>query len=278
MPSSSSVSSLGRRALAIQQPLIAPRIDAEDRRGDPERGAEGDGTIEAIAALRRVPSSVDLTMTKLRLVSFDICPYVQRSTIALEEKGVPYDIEFVDLADKPAWFLEMSPRGKVPVLQVDDTVLFESTVILEYLDETRAPRLHPEDPLARAKDRAWFSIADTFTTHLYRMMIAEDREALELEAGKVKEQFALLHDEIVGPLWHGERFSAMDAVSYPGLQRLAWLDELYPDLGLFDALPAVRRWVDTMGERPALQRSAVPDLQARFLSAIRNYGPVHAHK
>ncbi|MGD9883263.1 MAG: glutathione S-transferase family protein, partial [Reyranella sp.] len=59
----------------------------------------------------------------LTLVSFDLCPYVQRAAIALAEKGVPFERRTVDLADKPDWFKAMSPLGKVPLLQVDGEVL-----------------------------------------------------------------------------------------------------------------------------------------------------------
>ena len=88
-------------------------------------------------------------MPHYKLISFKLCPFVQRSIITLLEKGVGYEIEHIDLSNKPQWFLDISPFGKVPVLVVDDdVVLFESAVINEFLDET-APgrRLHPDDPL-----------------------------------------------------------------------------------------------------------------------------------
>ena len=75
-------------------------------------------------------------MANHTLISFDICPFVQRSVITLEEKGVKYNIKYIELENKPDWFLAISPFGKVPVLQVNDKVLFESAVINEYLDET----------------------------------------------------------------------------------------------------------------------------------------------
>ena len=54
----------------------------------------------------------------LQLVSHPLCPYVHRATAMLLEKGVPFDVRYVDLRAKPDWFLELSPRGKVPVLVV----------------------------------------------------------------------------------------------------------------------------------------------------------------
>jgi len=217
----------------------------------------------------------EITMQSLRLVSFDLCPFVQRSTIALEEKGVPYEIEYIDLADKPDWFLKISPHGRVPVLRVDDTTLFESTVILEYLDETRAPRLHPEDPLERARDRAWFSVADAVNSAVYRMMIAADRDGLTAHAETLKTHLAKLEEQIAGPLWRGEAFTAMDAVAYPGLQRAVWLGALYPELELMDDVPKVAAWEKALADRPSVKRSAVPDLRERFEVAIQKYGAVH---
>src|SRR4051812_11274642 len=86
-------------------------------------------------------------MSKLTLISHDLCPYVQRAVIALGEKGVEFAREYVDLANKPEWFLKMSPLGKVPLLKVGNEVIFESSVILEYLEETQPNPLYPQDPL-----------------------------------------------------------------------------------------------------------------------------------
>lgn len=215
-------------------------------------------------------------MSQLRLVSFELCPFVQRSTIALEEKGVDYDIEYIDLSDKPEWFLAISPHGKVPVLQVGQTVLFESVVILEYLDETREPRLHPEDALERARDRAWFSVADAINGQAWGMMAASDRAALEHHAAKLQGLLAQLEAEVVGPHWRGEGFCAMDAVVYPGLQRARWLAELYSELGHFGGVPKVDAWEASLAERPSVRASTVPDIRARFLQALPGYGAVHA--
>src|ERR1700727_1234379 len=92
--------------------------------------------------------------TKLTLISHKLCPYVQRVAIALTEKSLPFTRVDIDLAAKPGWFLAISPLGKTPVLKVDDGAIFESAVILEYLEDTHEPRLHPADPLDRADHRA----------------------------------------------------------------------------------------------------------------------------
>src|ERR1700758_1695749 len=87
----------------------------------------------------------------LKLISHKLCPYVQRAGIALTEKGVPFERIDIDLANKPDWFLKISPLGKTPVLVVGENAIFESAVILEYLEETQAHPLHPSDALRRAE-------------------------------------------------------------------------------------------------------------------------------
>ena len=87
-------------------------------------------------------------MSNSRLISSKTCPYVQRSVMTLREKGIAYDIDYVDLSNKPDWFVELSPLGKVPVLEVtrDDgskVVLSESVVINEYLDAAPAASMLP---------------------------------------------------------------------------------------------------------------------------------------
>src|SRR6476469_6861443 len=97
-----------------------------------------------------------LMAAALRLISHKLCPYVQRAVIALNEKGVPFERIDLDLANKPDWFLKLSPLGKVPVLVVTsekgEVALFESNVICEYIEETQAGlKLHPADALRRAE-------------------------------------------------------------------------------------------------------------------------------
>lgn len=92
---------------------------------------------------------------KLELISHALCPFVHRASIMLTEKGVSFDRRNADLKNKPAWFLALSPRGKVPVLVADGVALFESAAICEFLDETHLPRLIPSDPFERARQRGW---------------------------------------------------------------------------------------------------------------------------
>src|SRR3982750_4005390 len=103
----------------------------------------------------------------LKLISHRLCPYVQRAVIALAEKGVPFERIDIDLANKPHWFLAISPLGKPPVLQVGETAIFESAAILEYLEETQPNPLHPANPLARAEHRAFIEFGSAVLNDIW---------------------------------------------------------------------------------------------------------------
>ena len=210
-------------------------------------------------------------MADYTLISFDICPFVQRSVITLEEKGVQYEIKYIEIENKPDWFLSISPFGKVPVLQVDDTVIFESAVINEYLDETAPGRkLHPADPLQRAHNRAWIEFSSSLLVDRNRMQHAkEETEAREL-AGILNSKLGHIEGQLGdGPYFNGERFSLVDAAAAPLFQRLDWLLELAPDLGVFDGLPKVAAWSAALIDRESVKNSTVSDIHERYIGYLQ---------
>src|SRR3982751_1822215 len=115
-----------------------------------------------------------VTMQELTLISHKLCPYVQRAVIALTEKGVPFERIDIDLANKPDWFLKVSPLGKTPVLLVGDHAIFESAVILEYLEETQPKPLHPADALRRAEHRAYIEYGSAVLNDIAGLYSAPD--------------------------------------------------------------------------------------------------------
>jgi len=211
-----------------------------------------------------------------KLVSFDVCPYVQRSVITLEEKGVPYEIEYIDLNNKPAWFGALSPLGKVPILMVEDTIIFESATINEYLDETAPGRkLQPADPLRRAHNRAWIEFISTILVTRNRMQHAKTEPQTRKLAAIVNRQLAYLEEQIAeGPFFNGDLFSLVDAAVAPLLQRLSWILELAPDLGVFDDLPKVTTWTKLLLQRESIKHSTVADIREGYLGYLWGNGRV----
>src|ERR1043165_3388000 len=122
----------------------------------------------------------------LTLVSHPLCPYVQRAAIALAEKGVTFQRIDVDLAAKPAWFTAVSPLGKTPVLQVGNAAIFESAVILEYLEETAPKPLHPADPLRRAEHRGWIEFGSAVLNDIGSFYAAPDEATFAVRIAQLQ--------------------------------------------------------------------------------------------
>ena len=205
----------------------------------------------------------------LTLVSFDLCPYVQRAAIALAEKGVPFERRDVDLANKPDWFEAISPLGKVPLLQVDDEVLFESAVIVEYLEETQAPRLHPAEPLVRARHRAWMEVGSSILADIWTLETTPDRAAFDAKALSLRDKFRRLEAVLDrGPYFGGAHFSLVDAVFAPAFRYFDVFDR-FVDLGTFTDLPKVQAWRRALAARRSVKSAVVVDYEVRLEAFLR---------
>ncbi|MBI3042425.1 MAG: glutathione S-transferase family protein [Betaproteobacteria bacterium] len=205
--------------------------------------------------------------SKYMLCSFKTCPWVQRAAIVLRAKQVPYDITYIDRDKRPEWFLKVSPHSKVPVLVVDGKdALFESNAIAEYLDETVAPRLHPEDPLARARNRAWTDFVPTFASAVSSTMYADSDEEFAEKAARISSPFGKLDEALArrgnaGPCFNGPAFSLVDAAYAPFLQRYTFMDRLRP-LGIIESFPHLAAWRDALLAHPAVKASTVANIEA----------------
>lgn len=125
----------------------------------------------------------------LTLVSIPLCPYVQRAAIVLAEKGVPFERRYVDLAERPDWFTTVSPLGKVPLLMVGDDVLFESSPIVEYLEETEGSTLHPLKPIDRARHRAWMEFGSAILADIWTVETTADQKAFDNALAQLRQNF-----------------------------------------------------------------------------------------
>ncbi len=213
----------------------------------------------------------------LTLISFPTCPYVQRAVIALKERGVEFNVIYIDLAQKPDWFLAISPLGKVPVLKVEragqpSAIIFESTVILQYLDETLpGQRLFPEEALDRARQRAWIEYAGSLLGDLYRLSRATDEALVAETLSAVRARLQPLEAEVAGPFFAGEAFSAVDVVYAPAFRQIDALAALRP-LHVLDDLPRLDRWRQALAARPAVREAVPADFLDLYLGQMRDAG------
>lgn len=208
-------------------------------------------------------------MDELVLVSHALCPYVQRVAIALHEKGAAFRRVDVDLANKPDWFVAISPLGKTPLLQVDDAVIFESAVILEYLEETIAPPLHSATPLQRADHRGWIEFASSVLNDIAGLYNAADPAAFAAKRGALRAKFERLENRLVGtPFFDGARFGLVDAAFAPVFRYWDVFDEIAP-FGTFEGLGKVQAWRAALAQRESVRLAVAPDYGQRLHAFLR---------
>jgi glutathione S-transferase len=215
----------------------------------------------------------EVTMTKYLLVSFKTCPWVQRAAIVLREKNVEFEFRHIDPDNRPDWFLAISPHKKVPVLRIDDRVsLFESNAIAEYLDETISPRLHPEDPLKRAVDRAWTDYVPTFAATVTATAYADTEADYQKAAENIAVPFERLEKALErqggGPYFNGDRYSLVDAAYAPFLQRYFFLDRVKA-LGHIAKFPRLNAWATALIKRPSTHSFPQAEFESLYRANVK---------
>jgi glutathione S-transferase len=215
-------------------------------------------------------------MAKYLLVSFKTCPWVQRAAIVLREKQVEFEFRHIDPENRPDWFRPISPHNKVPVLRLDDKVsLFESNAIAEYLDETIQPRLHPEDPIKRAVNRAWTDYIATFASGVTGTAYAKDEAAYKKALGDIQVPFQRLEEALdkqgAGPFFNGTRYSLVDAAYAPFLQRYHFLDRIKP-IGAIQKFPRLKGWADALLSRASTHSFQPAEFEAIYRQGVKKRG------
>ncbi len=203
--------------------------------------------------------------TQPQLISFEICPFVQRARVILNAKGAACEVTYIDLADKPDWFTDRVPTGRVPALFVGNDTVFESTVINEYLDETLSEPLLPDAPLARAKERAWISFTDGLIMSQFRSLAAKTKEEFNTECTAMLDGLSSMTDLMAAR--YGEEFNIgmLEAAIAPVFTRVSKVPALKTAFEQrFHEGHPIRVWAEWLLDQPAVSQS-VPDVfDARF--------------
>ena len=207
---------------------------------------------------------------KPELISFKLCPFVQKAVLTLLSKGIDYSIKYIDLENPPEWFIEISPLGKVPVLKVGDQVLFESSVIVEYLDEVFGESLHPADPLIKAQNRSWMEFGNECLMNGFNLIVAPDEAEFNEQHEGMLNKLDQLEKQLDGSKYfNGDQLSLVDLSFTPFFQRLQYLNEASP--GLVDELrhPEVSLWAKNLLEQPIVAASTVPEIRQLYMGMMK---------
>lgn len=213
---------------------------------------------------------------QIELFTARVCPYAQRTRLALAEKGIDFELTEIDFKAKPKRFLEVSPYGKVPAIVHDGVAVYESAVINEYLEEVfPEPSLMPSAPARRAMVRIWVDYCNNrFLDDVYAALKNRDSsKATELKANveaqlRFIEENGLARASESGPYWLGGELSLLDLSYYPFFERLpAW--EHYRGITIPQDCPRLRRWLDAMLERPSVK--AIANSPDYYIERYKSY-------
>lgn len=207
----------------------------------------------------------------LKIVSYVICPFVQRITGLLEAKGVSYEIEYISLKDKPQWFLDIAPNGQVPVLITEDNIaLSESDAIAEYLDD-EYPLLRPEvnKSACRARQRAWVYQASKLYLKQCSHMQSPTQQVFEERQEYLQNQFAKVESFLKGHT-DSQYFCAnvignIDIAWLPLFHRAA-LVQKHTGMRLFENFPLLQTWADNIMATGLAEKTVHDSFEARFVN------------
>jgi glutathione S-transferase len=198
----------------------------------------------------------------MKLYDYPDCPFAQKVRVVLAEKELEYEKIFVDLRTgehrQNAEFLKLNPYGKVPVLIDDEVVVYDSTIINEYLEEEYPhPALMPEDSNSRARvrtmedfcDNSFLPSAGFVQAELSKPAGEQDAERLQRYRNELTRGLKRLEAFLGGKEYLvGGQFSLADIAFVPALLIL-------PRLGVEvdPSLRGVIGWINRLKQRPSVR-------------------------
>ena len=196
----------------------------------------------------------------IKLYDYPDCPFSQKVRVVLAEKELEYETTFVDLRageQKTAEFLKLNPYGRVPVLIDEDVVVYDSTIINEYLeDEYPHPNLMPEDSAGRARvrlledfcDNSFLPSAGFVLAELSKPQADQDEDRLKRYQGELARGLARLEGFFGGKEYLADSFSLADVSFVPAALILSRLG-----VDVDPRLRQVTAWIERLRQRPGVQ-------------------------
>ena len=201
-------------------------------------------------------------------------PYSWRVWLALEYKKIPYQVHVLSFASqdtrKPE-FVAINPRHVVPTIVDEGQALWESIVILEYLDERfpEGPKLYPGGAKERARIRRLIREAeqhidvegiDPITTEFFgKEGAAPDMENVEKARVRLREEFECFANELRGAYLAGDAPSAADLVLYPWMGYVRRITFRKPESKLMELVPApIEAWARRIEALPYFDKTFPP--------------------
>ena len=210
----------------------------------------------------------------LELISFNLCPFVQRSVITLLYLKQDFKLTYIDLENTPPGFDAISPLGKVPILRVHSSdSIFESHVINEYINELNHGNLLSQDPLHRAIERSWIQFSGELITQQYEMLLAQSLKEFEALQDSFFTELIKVTSiaSQTGPYFRGDRFTLVDTAFAPLFRNLMIFPEL-KESPYWKKAPTLKSWAENLLQLDAVQNAVSADFSALYRQYFRAKG------
>ena len=205
---------------------------------------------------------------QLELISFKLCPFTQRAVILLNLQKLNFKTTYINPMDPPDWFKEISPTGQVPLLKADDKIIFESSVIGEFVNDIGVLDLHPKDAIVKANNRSWIAFSSSLFDDLFGLVIGDEdkfnasKTALFTKLSKIES--AKGDDKF----FNGDDFTMIDAAIAPFFMRLAWINEFSDNTLSITELKHLNTWSKAVLCLDIVKNSVVEGLDDVYYSNI----------
>lgn len=197
----------------------------------------------------------------IKLYDFPMSPRARKARIVLAEKGLPYEKVTVDITkgeQKKPEFLAVNPYGKVPALQDDGVTVYESTIVMEYLnDKYPNPPLLPADPGLRARARVLMHYADNLYDGAFARLVGEvffkpKGQADQDVIANAKQEIATCFERLERELGNGDYL--LGTFSLADIGYATWAPLFGPlQIEVPAHCPRVSAWLNRLKARPSLQ-------------------------
>lgn len=196
-------------------------------------------------------------MPNIKLITSKFSPYGHKVEMTLIEKNISYEKEMVDLANRPEWFVKDAPLGKVPLLYVENKILFESSVICEYLEEAFPQKpLHSKDLILKAQERAWMEFSNGLLTSIFGFIFAQNQENFDDKKSELVNKIKTLEKILStknSTYFSGEQFMLVDITMASVLKPLFFVNNNF-HLNLFQDFHKTSNYIGKLVFHESLQK------------------------
>ncbi|PSN30060.1 Pyrimidodiazepine synthase [Blattella germanica] len=200
------------------------------------------------------------------------CPFGQRAHLVLNAKKIPHDIVFINLKEKPQWFLNKNPAGTVPTIELETgDIIYESLIVADYLDEVYKQKpLHNKDSVKKAQDRVLIEKFGQTGGKVFMALRENNPESIEA----ILKDLETYEKELAsrGTVFFGGYTPGMlDYMIWPWFERIEALKVLGGDKLAIpkNRIPKLQNWTKLMVQDDAVKVSYIsPENHAKFLKSF----------